>query len=305
MNTSILVGIIFVITGIAKVIEPWKFINHIAKLQLLQLQSIMLAALTFTAIECALGVALILGVLPLVTIPISILLLIGLTFLTYWGTSTGRIEDCGCYNGWLDVTPRQSQILNIVYIGLLIFAAIWGNYQPPVFWQWILVLGTLVTSGALASGSLEYLTQNLRPYIDLSPLKINRPWQPKWLGEDGEDPDLILTSGAKLVVFLSIQCPKCKNWLNVLKLVHYRDDLPDVMGTISLTTIEAGQDFVDSYSLNYPIMAIEEKQHQKLGINVFPTAIVLEDGVIKEKWVETIPEYFIERIKNGDMSYPA
>ena len=304
MNTSILVGIIFVITGIAKVIEPWKFIEHITKLQLLQRQSTILAALTFTAIECALGVALILGMLPLVIIPVSILLLIGLTILTYWGTSTGRIEDCGCYNGWLDVTPRQSQILNLVYIGLLIFAAIGGNYQPPVFWQWILVLGTLVTSGALASGSLEYLTQNLRPYIDLSPLKINRPWQPKWLGEDGEDPDLILTSGEKLVVFLNIQCPQCKKWLNILKVVHYRDDLPEVIGTISLTTMEAGQDFVDSYSLNYPIIAIEQKQYQKLGISSFPTAVVLEDGVIKEKWLGMIPEYFIERIKQGDMIYP-
>ncbi len=44
-------------------------------------------------------------------IPTSIVFLIGLSVLTYWGTTTGRTEDCGCYNGWLDITPTQSLIL--------------------------------------------------------------------------------------------------------------------------------------------------------------------------------------------------
>lgn len=301
LNTSVLVGIIFVLTGIAKVIEPWKFIGHISKLKLLQPQSSQFAALTFTAVESALGIALILGVFPSIIIPINILLLIGLTILTYWSTSTGRTEDCGCYNGWLDITPTQSLILNFVYIALLIFAAVFCNYQPTFLWQWMLVLATLITSGALASGSLEYWIKNHRPYIDLSPVKINHYWQPEWLGEDS---DSELISGSHLIVFLSPQCPQCKKWLNVLKVVHYRDDLPDVLGTIALTTVDEGQEFVDGYDLNYPIVAIEQKQHQKLGISFFPTAILLEDGVIKDKWLGVIPEYFIERIRQGDLSYP-
>ena len=301
-NTSVLVGIIFFLTGFAKVIEPWKFISHIAKLKLLQPQSIGVAALTFTAIESALGVALILGVLPSVMIPVSILLLIGLTFLTYWSTSTGRTEDCGCYNGWLDVTPTQSIILNFVYISLLIFAAFVGNYQPTVLWQWMVVLVTLVTSGALASGALEFWIKNHRPYIDLAPVKINRTWQPEWLGEDS---DSELMSGSKLVVFLSPQCPQCKKWLNILKVVHYRDDLPEVFGAIALNTVEEGQEFVNGYQLNYPIVKIEKKQQRKLGISSFPTAFMLANGVIKEKWLGVIPDYFIERIRQGDLSYPS
>jgi hypothetical protein len=78
-----------------------------------------------------------------------------------------------------------------------------------------------------------------------------------------------------------------------------------VIGTIVLSTIEEGQDFVDSYGLNYPIIAIEEKQKQKLGINAVPTAVLLEDGVIKDKWTGSIPEYFMDRIRQGELSYPA
>ena len=300
-KTSVLVGIVFLLTGIAKVIEPWKFIDHLAKLKLLPPQSIQFVGLIFTAFESALGVALILGVFPSVIIPVSILLLIGLTILTYWSTSTGRTEDCGCYNGWLDITPNQSLILNFVYLALLVFAAIRGEYQPTVLWQWLVVLATLLTSYVLATASLEYWIRTNRPYFDLAPVKINRTWQPEWLGEDE---DLGLISGNKLVVFLSPQCAQCKKWLNILKVVHYRDDLPDVVGTIAVTKVEELQEFVDGYGFNYPIIGMEAKQQSKLGIRSFPTAMLLEDGVIKDKWLGVIPEYFIERIRQGDLSYP-
>ncbi|MDE5094193.1 MAG: hypothetical protein O4804_08130 [Trichodesmium sp. St11_bin5] len=60
--TSNIVGSIFLLTGIAKVIEPWKFAQHITKLNLVNPKLIIPVALTFTAIESALGVDLILGV---------------------------------------------------------------------------------------------------------------------------------------------------------------------------------------------------------------------------------------------------
>lgn len=303
---SILIGIIFVLTGVAKVIEPWKFFQHISKLRLLpNFQSIRLAALIFTALECALGLALILGVFPSGIISFSIILLIILTFLTYWGTSTGRTEDCGCYNGWLNVTPIQSIILNLVYIALLVFAVFHENKQPTVMWQWLVVLATLVSSGALASGSLEYYWRSSRPYLDLTPLRANKAWRAEWLGDESDAELFMSGSGSKLVVFLGMKCPACKNWLNVLNVVHYREDLPFVIGTIALTSIEEGQDFVDNNGLNYPIVPIEQKQQDKLGISGVPTAVLIENGVIKEKWVGTMPEYFIERIRQGDLSYPA
>lgn len=194
-------------------------------------------------------------------------------------------------------------LLNLVYIALLVIAAFLGNQQPTVLWQWLVVFATLVISGALASGSLEYYWQNSRPYIDLTPLRANRTWQPEWLGDESDA--TFFMSGAKLIVFLGMKCPACKNWLNVLNVVHYREDLPEVIGTIALTSIEEGQEFVDNNGLNYPIVPIEQKQQDKLGISGVPTAVLLENGVIKEKWVGTMPEYFIERIRQGDLSYPA
>ncbi|MEB3342787.1 MauE/DoxX family redox-associated membrane protein [Okeania sp.] len=291
-TTSNIVGIIFLLTGIAKVIEPWKFTQYITKLNLINSQLIIPFALTFTAIESALGVGLILGVFPTLIMPISILLLFGLSILTYWSTSTGKTEDCGCYNGWLEITPTQSLILNTVYIFLLLFTEFFGKYQPTIFWQWLVVLITFITTYALASGSLEYMQKNGHPYIDFTPLQENRMWQIEWLGEDSKS----LISGSIIVVFMSPECSRCKDWLGVLKLVQWQDDLPAIVGLIDTENIQVGQDFVDKYFLNFPVVAVNKRFYRKLKIEVVPTAVLLENGVIQEKWIGLMPMWFINKI---------
>lgn len=295
---GILVGIIFLLTGIAKILEPWKFARHLEKLGLLKAELILSATNGFTAIECALGVGLILGIAPEALAPVTILILLGVSVLTHWGASTGRTQDCGCYNGWLKIAPTQSLVLNAVYIILLIFAKFLGSYQPTVLWQWMVVGATLVTAGGLAGGSMEYFSDRGRPFIDFAPLQIDRLWQPEWLGEDS---DSALMSGEKIVVFLSPQCLQCKSWLNVLKVVRWRDDLPNVAGVIELTSIEETREFIDSYFLNFPVVAIERSQFNKLGISAVPTAVILEDGVIKDKWTGLMPMWFINKVREGDI----
>ncbi|MEM1172931.1 MAG: MauE/DoxX family redox-associated membrane protein [Cyanobacteria bacterium P01_H01_bin.35] len=294
-TTSLLiVGIVFLLTGIAKIIEPWKFLRHIAQLGLLKPVFIVPTSITFIAIESALGIALIFRVFPLVIIPLSILLLIGLSILTYWSTSTGKTEDCGCYNGWLEVSPTQSLILNLIYISLLIVAEFLGKYQPTVLWQWVAVLITLITTYALATGSLKYMQKNGgRPYIDFSPLKENKTWQLEWLGEDSKS----LMSGSVILVFMSPQCPQCKNWLNVLMFLQQQDDLPNVAGVVALNNFDEGQDFVDNYALNFPVAVVDKKLYEKLRIEAVPTAVVLEDGVIQDKWIGTMPVWFVDKIR--------
>ena len=298
-TTSIIVGSIFLLTGIAKIIEPWKFTQHIAKLNLINPQLIIPISLTFTAIESASGVALIFKVLPTVIMPVSILLLLSLSMLTYWSTSTGKTEDCGCYNGWLEITPAQSLILNAIYIFLLIFAEFFGQSQPTFLWQWLVVLITFIISYALAAGSLEYMQENGRPYLDFTPLKENKKWQVEWLGEDSKS--LIL--GSLIVVFMSPECSQCKHWLGVLKLVQWQDNLPAIVGLIDTENIQEGQAFVDSYLLNFPVVAVDKRLYKKLKIEVVPTAVVLKDGVIQEKWIGLMPMWFINKINQGENSY--
>ncbi|MEH1815622.1 MAG: MauE/DoxX family redox-associated membrane protein [Nostoc sp.] len=292
-----LVGSIFVITGIAKVLEPWKFITHIASLDLVKLQWIKSVSLIFIALETALGIALILQVLPDLTILGSVIILFGLSLLTYWSTSTGKTKDCGCYNGLLEISPNTSLLLNALYILLLIFAWVYRTHENTVLWQYILTIISFIVSGALASGQIEYYIINGRPYFDLTSLKVNRQWQSQWL-EGAID----VSQGSKIVVFLSPECPQCKNWLKILRLVHYRADLPEVVGVVNCN-VEAAKDYAKSYNLNFSIVVIKPFLFNKLAMAV-PTAVVLENGVIKEKWVGTMPQKFVAEIASGSRSIP-
>ncbi len=71
-------------------------------------------------------------------------------------------------------------------------------------------------------------------------------------------------SGSVILVFLSPQCPQCKNWLKVLKFLQWQDDLPSVAGVVALSNFDEAQDFVDNYALNFPVAVVDKKLYEKL-----------------------------------------
>lgn len=296
---AIFVGLVLLLTGVAKIMEPWKFIRHLAQLRLVSTEILLPMAFAFTAVEATLGVALIVGLFCRAVFFTIVALLIGLSVLTYWSTSTGRTQDCGCYNGWLRVTPAQSILLNGLYIVLLLLTWLGSDGKPIQIWQVAAVLATFFSSYALASGSQEYFMLHGRPYIDLTPIRINRRWQPTWLGNYQE-----IVEGSKLVVFLSSQCAVCKAWLKVLKVVQMRPDLPNVLGVVELTSTDEMHKYAKQYSLNFPLAGLEKENWNQMPIWSLPTAIVLQDGIVKDKWQGAIPKEFIEQIKQGANSTP-
>jgi uncharacterized membrane protein YphA (DoxX/SURF4 family) len=293
-----LVGSVFLLTGIAKVVEPWKFFIHIRSYGLLPPRWVRPVSLAFIALETALGIALIFPVFPRFMIAVSLLLLAGISALNYWSTSTGKTEDCGCYNGWLQISPTVSLLLNVFYSILLIAAWIFLPDRPTVFWQCLLAIATLIVSGALASGSFEYLGNYGSPYFDFTRIVLNRPWQSQWL-----DNAIDVSTGSKLLVFLDTGCSQCKNWLRVLKVVHNRPDLPEVVGVVSTATLALAQEYAETHALNFPVVTIKRSLFGRLAISV-PTAAVLENGVIQEKWVMNMPEAFVKKIASGSMAVP-
>ncbi|CDM94551.1 MULTISPECIES: MauE/DoxX family redox-associated membrane protein [Limnospira] len=292
----VFVGSVFLLTAIAKISEPWKFAQHIAQLRLFTSGLIEPITITFIAVEATIGTALIFGATPAIMIPFSIIILMGLSWLTYWSTSTGKTEDCGCYNGWLKITPNQSLLLNLLYI-IFLGVGLIGNYNTgTILWRWMIVIATFLVSYTAASASLAYLDIHGYPFLDLAPIQANRPWQNQWLGEAV---DLDLSLGSKLIVFMSPRCPQCKDWLQVLKIVHDCPELPDVLGVVAFTNYDEMRWFVDSYQLNFSVVALDSVAYDRLKIDTVPTAVIVEDGIIREKWVAGMPASFVQRIKQA------
>ena len=118
----------------------------------------------------------------------------------------------------------------------------------------------------------------------------------QWLGEAV---NLDLSLGSKLIVFMSPRCPQCKDWLQVLKIVHDCPELPDVLGVVAFTNYDEMRWFVDSYQLNFSVVALDSVAYDRLKIDTVPTAVIVEDGIIREKWVAGMPASFVQRIKQA------
>ena len=281
--SSLIVGSAFLVTGVAKALEFIRFRSHIARLQLASNPHILDAmTIIFCIIECVVGMALILRIMPGRFFPSALILLIILTGVTYWSTATKRTSDCGCYGGLAEMTPTQSVLLNLAYMALIGFA--WSypvtTWFTPLQQAFILLITVLISTG-LALGSYRYWYTQQKPLLDLTPLRINRRWQPQWLAVDSVNYEFM--HGAKIIVFLRPNCPACKIWVKLLKLVHKHDDFPDVICALRVDTPEAIDAFVHDYQVNFPVVALDPMQSKRLVAYGFPIAVVLEAGVIREK----------------------
>jgi hypothetical protein len=283
-----IIGTIFLITGIAKALNSQQFIFHNYRYGLLPPKVVQPVAITFIGLECALGIALTLHCFPQFLISCSIVLLLGLSALTIWSTSSGRTEDCGCYGGLLVITPKQSILLNLGYICLLAIAWLYpvANHHTQT-WQWVLSLLVGGVASILAGKSQE------KALVDFSRLKVGNRWKRRWLKNSPHD----LQQGSHFVVFLSKDCFYCKKWVPFLNTIATQKDLPQAMGIVFLSDREL-ETFKDEQKVRFPLVSMD-KLLSGYMVEAFPTAVLIEDGVITGKWEGKIPKEFLDRIKQS------
>jgi hypothetical protein len=293
----LLVGAVLLLAGLAKALEPPSFVRHLRNLRLLQEKALLPAAVVLVALQWGLGAALMLRLWPAWILPAAILMLLALAVAGYWGTATGRTADCGCYNGVITLSPLQSLLLDVGYIALLAFSWRWETAGTPVPGLWRIAAALLATAGGgLATYAFfRYSVRHGKPLIELTPLKVGRRWNPRWLGEDLGSSE---AGGEKIVAFLGASCPHCMSWVKVLNAVHGLDGLPEVQGVVALPA-DRLPGYVSRAEVRFPVVAVRPWQAVRLSRGVTPTAVVVKDGKIAEKWVRAMPKTFTDRLRSA------
>ena len=282
-----LVGLVFLGTGTLKALDSIRFFEQLRRYRLLPPAWAVPAALLFIALECALGIALVLG-LSLWLLPAAALVLIAFAALTAWATSTGRVEDCGCYGGLVMLTPAQSLALDGVYVALLAVAWYLAPRDPgPAAALWWLVVAVVFVAAGVASW------RSLRaPLVDLGLLRVGRAWRRGWLKQYARD----VTQGAHFVVFLSRDCPYCKRWVPLLNVIEVQPDLPSVVAIMSLDDDER-KGFLAEHLIKFPVTFMPQSL-VSLMVNAYPTAALVENGRVTGKWIGEMPEQYLTRVRH-------
>ena len=284
---TLIVGLVFLVTGTVKALSSRKFIEHIAQLGVIPGKIIVPTAIAFIGLECALGAALILHTYPEWLVPGTLGLLILLSLVTIWSTSSGRTEDCGCYGGIAIVTPTQSVLLNLGYITLMGLAWYYpvANYETAG-WKWILSLIFLAAAMVSAQKSIA------NPVIDLTFLKAGKQWQTKWLANGPYD----LQQGNQFIVFLSQDCPYCKRWVPFLNIMNAQSHLPSVTGVMILNNEEI-QEFKTKHLVHFPVVSMNKLLYNYM-VDGVPTAAVVKDGKVESVAIGEMPPEYAKEIQS-------
>lgn len=288
----IFVGATFLWTGAIKAIAPHVFREHLGRLGWVPGRWIPYIVPAAAGLETAWGMVLILGILPAVALPLTALLLVAFTGVSWWGVKSGHTTDCGCYGGYVVPSIGQSVTLNGAFIALVLLAWVAGAPAASVTeWKIIVTILTGIAFTILAASALQHLLKTGHMLIKTTPLKIGRQWRKRWgtgIPEDGRD---------MLISYLGPSCPYCKKWVRVLNVMDKSPGLPRVIGIVAESQ-ESVETFVQNSGIHFPVVTIPQTLMSRLVWGV-PTTVLVSSGVIETKWSGTMPPEFFTRFKEA------
>jgi hypothetical protein len=287
----LIVGAVLLWTGMIKAVAPGTFHRHVASLDVLPGALLSPAVTVAASLETGLGAALIVGLVPGITLPASIAMLIVLSAVSWWGVDTGKAVDCGCYGGFVQPSIWQSLGLNGVFSLLLIPEWIARfNDTEVVAWQALVVLCTTLFVAVFTEATQLYERKRGRPLINTNPIKVGAKWQHRWAKGATSQMD-----GEYLVALLGPNCPFCQQWVRVGNAIAQSPSLPSVVGVIGDTkqTIER---FRSDHGVKFPIAEISPSLMARLA-DAVPTTVHVVSGRINGIWAGQAPPEFVHRFK--------
>jgi uncharacterized membrane protein YphA (DoxX/SURF4 family) len=90
-------------------------------------------AIFICVIEILLGMALLIGWAPKLTVWLLLLMIIFFTFLTWYSWHYDKVTDCGCFGDAIKLTPKQSFYKDLFLSIAILILFIWRNNIRPVF----------------------------------------------------------------------------------------------------------------------------------------------------------------------------
>ncbi len=173
----IIVGILFIISGLIKLNDPVGFsfkLEEYFSQGVLDLPFLMPYALVIAIgvviFEVILGFFLLVGFQRKFTVWSLLLMIIFFTFLTFYSAYFNKVTDCGCFGDAIKLTPWESFTKDLVLLVFIVLLFVGKRYITPVFEP--AANRSILLATLLASIGYVYYVLNHLPVIDFRPYKI-------------------------------------------------------------------------------------------------------------------------------------
>ena len=291
----IIVGLVFILSGIAKLfpIEPFEIV--FVDLGVANWLTAPFLARFIIAAELFLGLSILFNVWlkNKIYYTTQASLIIFTVYLIYLLITKGNTADCGCFGNFLPLSPIASILKNGVLFGLMVFINKKNTSREIGTKKWLPLLFVVI---AFVSTFLL----NRVGLHNIQGIAVNKPI------DFSELPPLYKTNqkvdfskGKKVVAFLSYQCEHCINATSKLVLLDREQKINNLYLVIGSKKEKGLLEFLEKTKPNFPFIWMNDDTFFKYSGGRLPAIIYMEDGVMKKKWygelfdVDDIGDYFI------------
>jgi uncharacterized membrane protein YphA (DoxX/SURF4 family)/peroxiredoxin len=138
--SRILVGALFIFSGFVKLVDPigsqYKFQEYFSE-SVLNMEFLIPFALLFAIVlivaEILLGVMILIGYKPKLTVWSLLVLSLIFLFLTWYSAFYNKVTDCGCFGDAIKLTPWETFYKNVILIGFIIILLVNIKFIKPIF----------------------------------------------------------------------------------------------------------------------------------------------------------------------------
>ena len=175
--SRILVGLLFIFSGLIKINDPVGFSFKLEEyfgptvfnIDFL-LPYVLPLAIFIVVLEVLLGVFLLIGLKKEFTIYSLFAMIVFFTFLTWYSAYFNKVTDCGCFGDAIKLTPWESFTKDIILLVLIVIIMIGLKYIKPLFNNKLLYIFpsiSLILCILIVNQVLSHL-----PLIDFRPYKV-------------------------------------------------------------------------------------------------------------------------------------
>jgi len=237
------------------------------------------------AIECTLGVGLLLFYRPKLTLVLTSALLLIFVGVSGWAWLTDVTRNCGCFGAWVSRTPAEAVLEGLILLALTVIA--WAIHRPsqkPEARLKVWAIAIVCLAGLILPLIFGFSVTRVDPNQTKAGDILLGDFQV-------EGPDRVdLAHGDYLIVLMDTDCSHCRDAVAELNWLAEDPDLPEVIA-VSFNGEERLKKFRKELQAIFPIRHITEKAFWRLlGDGDLPRTFLVRERVVQEVWNILIPD---------------
>lgn len=304
--SRVLVGLLFIYSGFVKLVDPigsqYKFEEYFGA-DVLNLEFLIPYALPFSILliitELVLGIMLLVGYKPKLTVWSLFGLNLVFLFLTWYSYTYNKVTDCGCFGDALKLTPKETFYKNVVFMVFIVILILGVKHIKPLVSNKFSSLTTF-SSVFLALIVTYYVLQHL-PIIDFRAYSIGTdiakgmeypedsdelpPIHDFMIETDEGDKldEMLAKEKAMLIIMSNLKKTEKDGITDVSKVAKQASEQGYEIYVLTASYIEDLAATQKEYGLPYTFGFCDETA-LKTVIRANPGIVTVKNGIISGKW---------------------